>query len=98
VTYRDVTSRAAWKPANIAKQAGWKQMTYQYIAVAEDALDGSWSAYVPDLPGCTAGGVTADEALDNVQISIELWIEEVKLQGIRIPPSRASTRQIALSA
>jgi len=73
-------------------------MTYQYIAVAEDALDGSWSAYVPDLPGCTAGGATADEALDNVQISIELWIEEAKLQGIKIPPSRASTRQIALSA
>jgi predicted RNase H-like HicB family nuclease len=73
-------------------------MTYQYIAVAEDALDGSWSAYVPDLPGCTAGGSTADEALDNVQISIELWIEEAKLHGIRIPPSRASTREIALSA
>lgn len=73
-------------------------MTYQYIAVAEDARDGSWSAYVPDLPGCTAGGATAEQALDNVQVSIELWIEEAKLQGIDIPPSRASTRSIAFSA
>ena len=73
-------------------------MTYQHIAIAEDALDGSWSAYVPDLPGCTGAGATADEALDSVQISIELWIEEAKLQGLPIPPSRAATRQIALSA
>ncbi len=73
-------------------------MIYQHIAVAEYALDGSWSAYIPDLPGCTAGGETADEALDNVQMSIERWIEEAKLHGIRIPTSRAGTREIALSA
>ena len=73
-------------------------MTYEYIAVAEASQDGTWSAYVPDLPGCTAGGSTADEALQNIQTSIELWIEEAVIQGIKIPNAQAVVRQIALSA
>jgi len=68
-----------------------------YLAVAEDAMDGSWSAYVPDLPGCTAGGATAEEALENVKISIELWLEETKAQGDPIPEPRAAVRQIAIA-
>ncbi len=73
-------------------------MNYQYIAVAENAQDGSWSAYVPDLPGCTAGGSSADDALNNLEISVELWLEEAKAQGLAIPLPSASTRSIALTA
>ena len=69
-------------------------MEYRYVAVAEDGEDGSWSAYVPDLPGCTAGGATAEEALDNVMISVELWLAEAKAHGTHIPTSRASVRQV----
>jgi predicted RNase H-like HicB family nuclease len=72
-------------------------MDYKYFAVAEDAEDGSWSAWVPDLPGCTAGGPTAEEALDNVRISIELWLAEAKSSGLPIPSAEAHFRQIALS-
>ncbi len=72
-------------------------MVRSYIAIAEDGLDGSWSAYVPDLPGCTAGGSSAEEALDNVQISVSLWLEEAEGQGIEVPQPRATSRQIALT-
>lgn len=72
-------------------------MDYKYFAVAEDAEDGSWSAYVPDLPGCTAAGPTAEEALDNVRISIELWLSEAKSSDTPIPQPRTHVRQIALS-
>jgi predicted RNase H-like HicB family nuclease len=53
-------------------------MNDRYISVAEDALEGSWSVYVHDLPGCTAGGASAEEALGNVQISAGLWLEEAR--------------------
>ena len=33
----------------------------KYLYVIEKALDGSYSAYVPDLPGCTSCGDTVDE-------------------------------------
>ena len=70
-------------------------MNRTYVAVAEDAEDGSWSAYVPDLPGCTAGGASADEALENVKVSIQLWLEEAQAAGATIPRPRATARQIA---
>ena len=66
-----------------------------YIAVAEDAGDGSWSAYVPDLPGCTAGGATPDEALENVRVSVQLWLEEAKAHNEELPEAKAKVRQIA---
>ena len=66
-----------------------------YLAIAEDAQDGSWSAYVPDLPGCTAGGATAEEALENVAVSISLWLEEARATHVEIPPPRAQARHIA---
>ncbi len=66
-----------------------------YLAIAEDAQDGSWSAYVPDLPGCTAGGATAEEALRDVEVSISLWLEEARGGNVAIPRPRAQARHIA---
>ena len=70
----------------------------EFTAVLERAEDGSWGAYVPDLPGCTAAGATADDALQGIEISVKLWIEEAQASGIRIPPpeSRASTVRVAV--
>lgn len=66
-----------------------------YLAVAEDAQDGSWSAYVPDLPGCTAGGASAEEAINNLRISIQLWLDEAAAAGQEIPEPKAIVRSIA---
>ncbi|MEA2554303.1 MAG: hypothetical protein QOJ65_2479 [Fimbriimonadaceae bacterium] len=70
----------------------------EYTVVLEHAEDGSWSAYVPDLPGCTAGGATADLALQSVETSVKLWIEEAHASGIPVPPpeSRAATIRVAV--
>ncbi len=58
----------------------------EYAVVVERSKSVSWSAYVPDLPGCTAGGANEDDAVEAVRISIELWIEEAMVQGLVIPP------------
>jgi hypothetical protein len=36
-----------------------------FLAILERANDGTWSAYVPDLPGCTSFGPTREEAARN---------------------------------
>jgi predicted RNase H-like HicB family nuclease len=36
--------------------------TRSYLAIIERAADGSYSAYVPDLPGCVAIGQDTPEA------------------------------------
>lgn len=56
-----------------------------YIAVLEQADDGTWGAYVPDLPGCTAGGRTSDEAIAKVEESIRYHIDLLRESGEAVP-------------
>ena len=47
--------------------------------------DEGYIAVVPELPGCSAFGETPEEALKEVQIAIELWLEAAKKIGREIP-------------
>lgn len=40
---------------------------------------------VPELPGCMADGETPQEAVENVQIIIDEWIETAQELGREIP-------------
>lgn len=43
--------------------------------VLEPSEDGGYTIYVPALPGCISEGETIEEALQNVQEAIELYLE-----------------------
>jgi predicted RNase H-like HicB family nuclease len=45
-------------------------------------------AEVPELPGCAADGETYAEALKNVQLVIDQWIETAREMGREIPRPR----------
>ncbi len=47
--------------------------------------DNAFIAEVPKLPGCMADGQTYQEALANVEIIIQEWIETAKEEGREIP-------------
>ncbi|AEA47386.1 type II toxin-antitoxin system HicB family antitoxin [Archaeoglobus veneficus] len=47
--------------------------------------DEGYIAVVPELPGCSAFGETEEEALKEIKIAIELWIEAAKKEGREIP-------------
>lgn len=47
--------------------------------------DEAFIVEVPELPGCMADGVTAREALENVEIVIKEWIEVAKERGMEVP-------------
>lgn len=47
--------------------------------------DESYIAEVPELAGCSADGSTYQEALSNVEIIIDEWIETAKLKRRKIP-------------
>ena len=42
-------------------------------------------AEVPELPGCAADGATYKEALTNIEVIIQEWIETAKELGRPIP-------------
>ena len=47
--------------------------------------DRAFVAEVPELPGCMADGSTYQEALANVEVVIQEWIETAKELGRPIP-------------
>jgi predicted RNase H-like HicB family nuclease len=62
-----------------------------YVVVIEKAPDGSYSAYVPDLPGCVTGGDTPDEVRELIKEAIALHIESLRAHGEPVPPPVATT-------
>lgn len=57
-----------------------------YVVVIEKAADGSYSAYVPDLPGCVACGDTQEEVRTLISEAVALHIESLRDHGEPVPP------------
>jgi predicted RNase H-like HicB family nuclease len=49
------------------------------------AQDKAFIAEVPELPGCAADGLSYAEALTNVQVVMQEWIETARELGRPIP-------------
>ena len=58
------------------------------IIIYWSAKDDAFIAEVPELPGCTADGRSHKEALENVQVVIDEWIETAREIGREIPEPR----------
>lgn len=63
------------------------ELRYEVILYWSDE-DEAFIAEVPELPGCASDGKTYEEALTNVQVIIEEWIETAKELGRPIPEPR----------
>jgi predicted RNase H-like HicB family nuclease len=59
----------------------------RYVALV-DGQAGAYGVVLPDLPGCSSGGATVDEALLNAQEAVSLWADEMSVQGGEIPAPR----------
>ncbi|HEV7982353.1 MAG TPA: type II toxin-antitoxin system HicB family antitoxin, partial [Xanthobacteraceae bacterium] len=46
----------------------------RFVALV-DGHAGAYGVVVPDLPGCSSGGATIDEALINAQEAASLWAD-----------------------
>lgn len=59
---------------------------YKYtIEIFYSEEDKGYIAVVPELPGCSAFGATEEEALKEVKIAMELWLETARKEGRKIP-------------
>ncbi len=57
----------------------------EYVVIFEQAEDGGWGAYLPDLPGVVALGATRDEVAERIQEALEAYAEEMRLLGQELP-------------
>jgi predicted RNase H-like HicB family nuclease len=57
----------------------------RYVYLIEQAGDGSFSAFVPDLPGCTTSGDTADEVRQNIKDAVDSYVESLREHNEPVP-------------
>jgi predicted RNase H-like HicB family nuclease len=50
--------------------------------------DGAWIADAPDLKSCSAFGATPEEAVSELRVAMEVWLEAARGGGYLIPEAR----------
>jgi len=64
----------------------------RYLAIIDEA-DGSFGVVFPDAPGCTAMGVTAEEAIADAADALSEWMADWIADG-NLPPHTRSYAEI----
>jgi predicted RNase H-like HicB family nuclease len=50
--------------------------------------DGVWIADVPDLRSCSAFGATPEEAVAELRVAMDAWLQAAREAGLPIPQAR----------
>jgi predicted RNase H-like HicB family nuclease len=71
-------------------------MTDHLINIFHSDEDGGYIAEIPDLPGCSAFGRTPEEAVAEVVVAKQAWVQAATVEGRPIPepqyrPARAGS-------
>lgn len=57
----------------------------EYVVIYEQAEDGGWGAYLPDLPGVVALGQSRAEAGERIQEALAAYAEDLRERGATLP-------------
>ena len=68
-----------------------------YLVIIEESGD-SYSAYVPDLPGCVAAGDTVQEVEELIRDAIPLHIESLRAHGEPVPEPEVRASSVSVEA
>ena len=69
----------------------------RYAIVIEKAPS-NYAAYVPDLRGCIATGATVAETESLIRQAIEFHLEDLKAEGLPIPPPSSQVEYVDVPA
>jgi len=67
----------------------------EYLIVIEGS-GSSYSAFVPDLPGCVAAGVSVEEVERLIRDAIKLHIENLRAGGEPVPSPQSTASSVAI--
>jgi predicted RNase H-like HicB family nuclease len=75
-------------------------MTYAVVYERGPNQEGreTWSAWVPDLPGCVSGGATRAECEAMIREAIELHIEGLREEGLPVPAPTSEGGNVEIRA
>jgi len=55
------------------------------VLIQYDSRDNIYVARIPELNGCFAHGNTQEDAMREIKIALELWLETANENGMSIP-------------
>ena len=67
----------------------------EYVVIYEQAEDGGWGAYIPDLPGVVASGATRAEASELIAEAIAAYARDRRERGQAMPAPRHAVGVVA---
>jgi predicted RNase H-like HicB family nuclease len=66
-----------------------------YVVIYEQAEDGAWGAYLPDLPGVVALGATRTEVGERITEALAAYAADLRARGDSLPPPHHTTGIVA---
>lgn len=69
-----------------------------YLVIYEQAADGGWGAYAPDLPGLGVVGDTLEEAESLIREGISIHLAGLVEDGLPIPEPTTRAERVAVAA
>lgn len=57
----------------------------EYVVIYEQAEDGGWGAYLPDLPGVVALGRTRDDVAKRIKEALAAYTDDLEQRGETLP-------------
>ena len=71
---------------------------HEYLVIFEQANDGGWGAYAPDLPGLGVVGETREEVDQLIREGLAIHIAGLREDGLPIPEPTTTAERIAVAA
>jgi predicted RNase H-like HicB family nuclease len=67
----------------------------EYVVIYEQAEDGGWGAYLPDMPGVVALAATRDEVAAGIREALSAYVEDLGERGLSLPQPHHAADTIA---
>lgn len=67
----------------------------EYLVIYEQADDGGWGAYLPDVPGVVALGSSRDEVAGGIREALDAYAADLSQRGVQLPSPHHSADTIA---
>jgi len=67
----------------------------EYAVIYEQAEDGGWGAYLPDLPGVVGLGASRTEAEARIREALEAYAADLRARGQALPPPHHQVGTVA---
>jgi predicted RNase H-like HicB family nuclease len=67
----------------------------EYVVIYEQAEDGAWGAYLPDLPGVVALGATREDVSVAIREALGAYADDLRERGLHLPKPHHASETVA---